>query len=73
MITFPYHDAQLVEILGWLWDKFDGNPTRNTYLVRIGKYEYHPVWGAPESRYKNPRIYFKNPKDLTFFILSCTK
>lgn len=73
MITFPYYDAQISEIIYWLWDKFDGNPTRNTYLIRIGKHEYHPTWGAPESRYNDPKIYFKNPKDLTFFILSCTK
>jgi hypothetical protein len=73
MITFSYDDAQIVEILSWLWDRFDGNPTRDTYLVRIGEYEHHHEWAAPETMHKDPKIYFKNPKDLTFFILSCTK
>lgn len=73
MITFPYNDAQFYEILSWLWDRFNGNPTRNTYLVRVGEYEHHPDWGRPETRHNDPKIYFKNPKDLSFFILSCTK
>jgi hypothetical protein len=73
MITFPYSDAQVYEITNWLHNRYDGDPTKDTYLVRIGKYEYHPVWGSPETRHKDPKIYFKNPEDLSFFILCCTK
>lgn len=70
-ISFPFWDYQIVEIHGWLWDKF-GPPSRNTYIVQTGTYEYQPVWGPSEDRHKNPKILFKDEKDLAFFILTWT-